>query len=282
MKAFPQVLITGTFLGEKKHSGSLKWCCMFGEIEASAEVLADNVIRCQVPFHAPGRVPLYITCSNRLACSEVREFEYREKPPEASSSVTVKASPEDEVRFQVRLGKMLDVGSERKWLNCSVFRCDKCELKKNITSLKTKSKISSETVENAVMFYEGYSVVNPGDALIGYLVKGKLYEWLICKVHEGGKGPHILDNEGQGLIHLAAGLGFAWAMDPIVAAGVSPNFRDTRGKTALHWAAYYGRSGYYLEWQLIILSLPFIHRLTPYTIDRPFSNSYWISLVYSL
>lgn len=236
-----KVLITGTFLGEKKHSGSLKWCCMFGEIEASAEVLANNVIRCQVPFHAPGRVPLYITCSNRLACSEVREFEYREKPPEASSSVTVKASPEDEVRFQVRLGKMLDVGSERKWLNCSVFRCDKCELKKNITSLKAKSKISSETVENAVMFYEGYCVVNPGDALIEYLVKGKLYEWLICKVHEGGKGPHILDNEGQGLIHLAAGLGFAWAMDPIVAAGVSPNFRDTRGKTALHWAAYYGR-----------------------------------------
>lgn len=78
---------------------------MFGEIEAPTEVLADNVMRCQVPFHAPGRVPLYITCSNRLACSEVREFEYREKPPEASSSVTGKTLPEDEVQFQIQTSK---------------------------------------------------------------------------------------------------------------------------------------------------------------------------------
>lgn len=45
---------------------------MFGEIEVSAEVLTDNVIRCETPFHSPGRVPFYVTCSNRLACSEVR------------------------------------------------------------------------------------------------------------------------------------------------------------------------------------------------------------------
>ncbi|PSR97854.1 Calmodulin-binding transcription activator 3 like [Actinidia chinensis var. chinensis] len=235
-----KVLITGTFLGDKKHSGSFKWCCMFGEIEVSAEVLTDNVMRCQVPFHAPGRVPLYITCSNRLACSEVREFEYCERSPEAASSVIVKTAPKDEVLFQVRLTKMLDVGSERKWLDCSVVGCDKCKLKKNINSLKTKSKIQSKMIENDIVFFEGYNV-SLANSLIQNLLKGTLYEWLICKVHEGGKGPHILDNEGQGVIHLAAALGFEWAMCPIVASGVSPNFRDVQGRTALHWASYYGR-----------------------------------------
>lgn len=40
----------------------------------------------------------------------------------------------------------------------------------------------------------------------------KFYEWFVFNVHEGGKGPHILDNkEGQGLIHLVAELGYVWA-----------------------------------------------------------------------
>lgn len=53
---------------------------MFGEIEVSAEALAGNVIQCQTPLHSSGRVPFYVTCSNRLACSEVREFQFDEHP----------------------------------------------------------------------------------------------------------------------------------------------------------------------------------------------------------
>uniref|UniRef100_A0A5B6ZN30 Putative calmodulin-binding transcription activator 3 isoform X1 n=2 Tax=Davidia involucrata TaxID=16924 RepID=A0A5B6ZN30_DAVIN len=227
-----KVLITGTFLGDKKHSSVLKWCCMFGEIEVSAEVLIDNVIRCQVPFHAPGRVPFYITCSNRLACSEVREFEYREKPSGISFSVAV---PEDEVRFQIRLAKILHLGLERKWLDCSIVECDKCKLKNNTYSVISDSKNDWGRIK------EEWNYVNHRDVLIQNLLKDKLYEWLVCKVHEGGKGLHILDNEGQGVIHLAAALGYEWAMGLVVAAGVGPNFRDLRGRTALHWASYYGR-----------------------------------------
>lgn len=62
-----QVLITGTFLGHGKNPTCQKWSCMFGEVEVSAEVLTQGIIRCQVPAHAPGRVPFYVTC-------EVREF----------------------------------------------------------------------------------------------------------------------------------------------------------------------------------------------------------------
>ena len=39
-----KVLIIGTFLGGMEHSTNTKWCCMFGEIEVSAEVLTNNVI----------------------------------------------------------------------------------------------------------------------------------------------------------------------------------------------------------------------------------------------
>ncbi|KAA8527978.1 hypothetical protein F0562_035153 [Nyssa sinensis] len=229
-----KVLITGTFLGGKKHSSDLKWCCMFGEIEVCAEVLTDNVIRCQVPFHAPGRVPFYITCSNRLACSEVREFEYRVNPLEISFSVTDKSALEDELRFQIRLAKMLHSGLKKKWLDCSIVECDKCKL------VISDEKNDWGRLEEELIVFEG-NHVNHRDVLIQNFLKYKLYEWLFCKVHEGGKGLHTWDNEGQGVIHLAAALGYDWAMGVIVGAGIGPNFRDVRGRTALHWASYYGR-----------------------------------------
>lgn len=64
--------------------------------------------------------------------------------------------------------------------------------------------------------------------------KDKLYERLVSRAHEEDKGPNILDDEGQGVIHLVAALGYEWGLLPLIAAGISPNFRDARGRTALH------------------------------------------------
>ncbi|XP_022760769.1 calmodulin-binding transcription activator 1-like isoform X2 [Durio zibethinus] len=221
-----KVLLIGIFLQSKEHSSAAKWGCMFGEIEVSAEVLTNNVIRCQVPSHAPGRVPFYVTCSNRLACSEVREFEYREKPPGFSFGSAIKSTAEEEIHLQVRLAKLLYIGSGRKWMDCSVEKCDKCGLKNSIYSMGVAS------ANDCMQYKEG---------LIQNLLKERLCGWLLYKVHEDGKGPYVLDDKGQGVIHLAASLGYEWAMGPIVAAGISPNFRDARGRTALHWASYFGR-----------------------------------------
>lgn len=234
-----KVLIIGTFLGGMEHSTNTKWCCMFGEIEVSAEVLTNNVIRCHAPLHAPGRVPFYVTCSNRLACSEVREFEYREKPSGVAFSMAVRSTPEDDVQFQIQLAKMLHLGQERKWLDCSIEECDKCKIKSDIYSKKDDIKNDWEELEMAKDFIGNH--VNPRDVLIKNLLKDRLFEWLVCKVHEGVRGPHVLDGKGQGVIHLAAALGYEWAMGPIIVAGVSPNFRDARGRTGLHWASYFGR-----------------------------------------
>jgi hypothetical protein len=241
-----QVLIVGTFLVSKELSSKIKWGCMFGEIEVSAEVLNDTVIRCQTPPHAPGRVPFYVTCSNRLACSEVREFEYREKPSGVVFAMAVRSAPADEVHFQMRLVKLLYLGRVRKRFDCSVEDCDKCKLKSIISSIRSESGNDWGRVEETSMAINS-NHMNPRDGLIQILLKDILCEWLICNIHEDGKGPHVLDDKGQGIIHLAAALGYEWAMRPIVASGISPNFRDARGRTGLHWASYFGRSDCFLR-----------------------------------
>ncbi|KAM7270564.1 hypothetical protein ACFE04_029778 [Oxalis oulophora] len=189
-----KVIIVGKFLENEKfpRSSCIKWGCMFGDIEVSAQLLAENVIQCEAPPQAPGRVAFFITCGDRLACSEVKEFQY------------VDRVPEDDVRFQSRLAKLLFSGSnERKWL------------------------------ESKKLFRK--------DALIERLLKEKLSHWLVYRVHKEGKGPEFQGEGGLGVIHFAAALGYEWAMAPIVNAGVNINFQDKHGRTALHWASYFGR-----------------------------------------
>ncbi|TQD83512.1 hypothetical protein C1H46_030893 [Malus baccata] len=231
-----KVLIVGSFLGSKKDCADTNWGCMFGEIEVSAEILSNNAIRCQTPLHAPGRVPFYVTCRNRLACSEIREFEYREKP----IGIAINRLRDDELRFQIRLAKLLSLGSERKWLICAVPDCDQCKLKSSIFSMRSNSESDWETIDGASVACES-DHLSRRDVLIQNLLKDRLCEWLVCKIHEGGKGTHVLDNEGQGVLHLTGALGYEWAIGPIIAAGVSPNFRDAHGRTGLHWASYFGR-----------------------------------------
>ncbi|KAJ4830903.1 hypothetical protein Tsubulata_044841 [Turnera subulata] len=231
-----KVLIIGTFLGSKKSHAEAKWGCMFGEMEVCAEVLTDNVIRCQAPPHVSGRVPFYVTCRNRFACSEVREFEYRVSPSRIPS-LSAKKAPEEEMHFQIRLTKLLYLGQLVKWLNCSIDGCNSCKLR---TTFNTLRKDCKKHLKRDSMVAEG-NCMDPRDKLIESLLEDRLCEWLICKVHEGEKGPDVLDDEGQGVIHLAAGLGYEWAMGFIVAASGNPNFRDARGRTALHWASYFGR-----------------------------------------
>ncbi|CAI0467654.1 unnamed protein product [Linum tenue] len=234
-----KILIVGTFLEKPKPDTETRWGCMFGEIEVSAEVLNGTVIRCHAPVHAKGNVPFYVTCRDRLACSEVREFQYRENPIKISS-LSERSVQQLEVCFQVRLAKLLSLGIERKWLNCSVERCNACKLRRTITSDRSNSQKEQHWGSEKWMITEG-EPVDTRDRLIQSLMTDKLWEWLLCKAHEGGKGPDILDDEGQGVLHLVSGLGYYWAVGLVVEASGNPNFRDAQGMTALHWASYFGR-----------------------------------------
>ncbi|XP_026437762.1 calmodulin-binding transcription activator 2-like isoform X1 [Papaver somniferum] len=218
-----KVIITGTFLKSQQDLGNCRWSCMFGETEVLAEVLGDGVLRCQAPLHLAGRVPFYITCSNRLACSEVREFEFRESNVQDLDMTDHYTSIMSDMYHHVRFGKLL--------------------------SLKIDSKVSSLMKEEEDEWFQMIKSTSEEDFFPGKqkeqrlqkMLKEKLHVWLLQKVTEGEKGPTVLDEEGQGVLHLAAALGYDWAIEPTISSGVSINFRDVNGWTALHWAAFCGR-----------------------------------------
>ncbi|XP_039127265.1 calmodulin-binding transcription activator 2-like isoform X2 [Dioscorea cayenensis subsp. rotundata] len=229
-----KVLISGTFLGGI-NPNSIKWCCMFGEYEVSAEVLTENVLRCRAPPHTPGRVPFYITRSNRLACSEVREFEYREGLSNGKS-LSRKRESGDEIHLHICFAKMLTLGV----VACSLEGCHNCaRISDLILSSSRENNGWGEIELQSKAFQRCQGDLR--DALIQKLLEGKLVEWLACRAHEESKGPNVLDEDGMGVIHYASALGYEWAINLIVGAGVNPNFRDARGRTGLHWAAFYGR-----------------------------------------
>lgn len=236
-----KILIMGKFLKNQSETVTDKWSCMFGEVEVPAEVVTDGVLRCHTPLSKAGRVPFYVTCSNRLACSEVREFEFRGSHSEDVDLTDVQN--ESLELLQMRLGKLLTLSSVSvpAALSCSVVENDTTDLGTKISSL-LKGNDNDEWNEMLMLTSkDAYSMCEVKDKLLQKILKEHLYVWLLQKVTEGGKGPSILDEGGQGVLHLAAALGYDWAIEATVISGVSVNFRDANGWTALHWAASWGR-----------------------------------------
>ncbi|CAI9767012.1 unnamed protein product [Fraxinus pennsylvanica] len=233
-----KVLIMGRFLKSQEEVEKCKWACMFGELEVPAEVITDSVLRCHTPLHGSGRVPFYITCSNRLACSEVREFEFRNSAVQDMDVTKLGSSNSDETLLHMRFGKLLSLGSftpQTSRVNSEAENSDLCS---KISALLNDE---AEWEQMLITTQDEFSPEKIKDQLLQKLLKEKLHYWLLQKVTEGGKGPSLLDEGGQGVLHFAAALGYYWAIPPTIAAGVSVDFRDANGWTALHWAAYYGR-----------------------------------------
>ncbi|XP_056698912.1 calmodulin-binding transcription activator 2 isoform X2 [Spinacia oleracea] len=213
-----KVVITGKFLVSPSDVCKYKWSCMFGEVEVPAEVLGNGVLCCYAPLHSVGQVPFYVTCSNRFACSQVREFEYLVEGQKANI-INGSGNSMTEKQLWLRLQKLLSLSSHG-----------------NFDS-------TSENIRKKEPIFRKIFLLMEDELCLGVELhlKEKVVSWLFDKVSDDGKGPNMLDEEGQGLLHLAAALAFDWIIPPTLAAGVSVNFRDINGWTALHWAAFYGR-----------------------------------------
>ncbi|CAI0473565.1 unnamed protein product [Linum tenue] len=234
-----KVLITGKFLKSQEDLENCKWSCMFGEVEVPVEIIADGVLRCYNPLLEAGRIPFYITCSNRIACSEVREFEFR-------VSIVHDVCPADShntvENLEMRFGKLLCL-SPVSPVKLDARIIGESEFFQMSSKLRFLLKEEGDQWDLMVRSTseEGFSAQKVKDQLLQKFLKDKLHDWLLQKVAEGGKGASVLDESGQGVLHLAAALGFDWAFEPTVVAGVRVDFRDVNGWTALHWAACCGR-----------------------------------------
>ncbi|XP_045817706.1 calmodulin-binding transcription activator 2-like isoform X2 [Trifolium pratense] len=228
-----EVLIIGSFLKTQPDVSTYNWSCMFGEVEVPAEVVANGILCCQAPPHKVGRVPFYVTCSNRLACSEVREFDFREG---YSRNVDYSEffNSSNEMLLHLRLYEFLSLKPVHPSNQTFEGDTEKRNLIRKLISLREEEDYSIKEERVVEMDISQHKVKKH---LFHRQVKEKLYSWLLHKVTESGKGPNVLDKDGQGVLHLAAVLGYDWAITPILTAGVNINFRDVNGWTALHWAA---------------------------------------------
>lgn len=213
---------------------------MFGELEVPAEVIADGVLRCHTPNHGAGRVPFYVTCANRLACSEIREFEFQvSNLPDVDVTDTLSGNSID-ISLHRRFVELISLESAGSQHSVRGIVDDCANLSSKISSIMKEDDYDWDQIL-MLTTEDGFSTEKVRDQVLQKLLKEKLHAWLIQKVAEGERGPSVLDDGGQGVLHYAAALGYDWAIPPTVAAGVSINFRDINGWTALHWAAFYGR-----------------------------------------
>ncbi|KAG2322129.1 hypothetical protein Bca52824_015342 [Brassica carinata] len=94
-----KVIIIGSFLCDPAES---TWACMFGNAQVPFEIIKEGVIRCEAPPCGPGKVNLCITSGDGLSCSQIREFEYRDRDDRSCP----KSSP-DELSLLVRFVQTL-------------------------------------------------------------------------------------------------------------------------------------------------------------------------------
>jgi len=208
---------------------------MLGDVEVPVQIIHDGVICCEAPPHLPGKVTLCITSGNRESCSEVREFEYRDKTYSSTQCTQLKPvatrSPE-ELLLLVRLGQML--------LSTPTIKNDNIE--SGIPLIKQKADDDSWSHIIETLLVGSGTSTSTIDWLLEELLKDKLQQWLCYRSQERDEETGCyLSKKEQGIIHMVAGLGFEWALNPILGCGVNINFRDINGWTALHWAARFGR-----------------------------------------
>lgn len=214
--------------------------CNCGDICSPAAVVQPGVFRFTVSPQAPRVVNLFLSFDGQKPISQVVAFEFRAPLIQNNliSSYTEKSSWE-EFRVQLRLAHLL-FSTSRTF--------DVLSSKVSPSTLKEAKKFTqkaSNITEGWISLAESITTMEISfpeakDSLFELTLKNRLYEWLLERVIEGRKITER-DEQGQGVIHLCAILGYTWAVYPFSWSGLSVDYRDKNGWTALHWAANYGR-----------------------------------------
>ncbi|KAG9445914.1 hypothetical protein H6P81_012042 [Aristolochia fimbriata] len=232
-----KVIVTGDFLC---NPSECFWACMFGDIEVPVEVIQHGVLRCYAPLHSSGRVSFCVTCGNREACSEVREFEFRPEPQTLSVGSVFQQREEnktkEELALLARFAEVLLLGFD----SVTVQKEDSVE---SGTELFRRWRVGNDPWGHIIeaLIVGNATSIQTLKWMVEELLKDKLQRWALPNVQSDGVADCTLSKQEQGMIHMIAALGYEWALNPILSCGVGVNFRDINGWTALHWAARFGR-----------------------------------------
>ncbi|GFP99620.1 calmodulin-binding transcription activator 5 [Phtheirospermum japonicum] len=235
-----RILIVGSFNeGFVPHAES-KLYLACGDSILAVEVIQAGVFRCLVSPQAPGLVNLYLTLDGHKPISQVLTFEFR-APPKLIGAVSYDDQDDwEEFKLQMRLARLLF--SSSKGLSLYSTKPSQMALKEAKAFARKTTHISEGWVYFGKMIEDTTNLSFPRakDKLFELTLQNRLHEWLLEKV-VGGCKVSERDEQGQGVIHLCAVLGYTWAVYPFSWSGLSLDYRDKFGWTALHWAAYYGR-----------------------------------------
>lgn len=227
-----QILVVGFFNdGHLPHAESTLYLAC-GDSILPVEVVQAGVYRCLVSPQSPGLMNLYMTFDGHKPISQVLTFEFR-------SPVQPTLTDWEVFQLQMRLARLLF--SSSKGLSIYSTKVSPTAYKEAKVFAKKTSHISEAWVFLSKMIEETeMSFPQAKDKLFELTLQNRVHEWLLEKVASGCKVSEC-DEQGQGVIHLCAILGYTWAVHPFAWAGLSLDYRDKCGWTALHWAAYCGR-----------------------------------------
>lgn len=232
-----QILVVGYFHQDPSPLAKSNLLCVCGDECISADLVQAGVYRSFVSPHKPGLVDLYLSFDGQNPISQVVTFEYHcvtEKLMNLSENKL-----KEEFQYQMRLSHLLFSASNRLTILSSkpgrnalkeakIFIHKTCQISDNWTSL-VKSINSSN-----------FSYLRAKDSLFEITLQNRLHEWLLDRIVEGSE-ISVRDDQGLGVIHYCAILGYTWAVYPFSLSGLSLDYRDKYGWTALHWASSYGR-----------------------------------------
>lgn len=232
-----KILVVGYFHEDPSPLAKSDLLCVCGDECISAELVQSGVYRCFVSPHKPGLVDLCLSFDGQNPISQVVTFEYH-CVTEKLMNLSEKKSKE-EFLYQMRLSHLLFSASKRLIMLSS--KPSRNALKEAKVFVHKTSQISDnwtslvKSIDNS-----NFSYLSAKDSLFEITLQNKLHEWLLDRIVEGSEVSDR-DDQGLGVIHYCAILGYTWAVYPFSLSGLSLDYRDKHGWTALHWASSFGR-----------------------------------------
>ncbi|KAJ8573926.1 hypothetical protein K7X08_010437 [Anisodus acutangulus] len=234
-----KILVIGHFPGGQSQLAKSNLFCVCADVCFPAEFVQSGVYRCVVSPQAPGLVNLYLSFEGNTPISQVMTFEFRAPSARKWTTPLEDQSNWDEFRVQMRLAHLLFSTSKSLSIFSSKVHQDSL---KDANKFVQKCAHITDNWAYLIKSIEDRKVpfLHAKDCLFELSLQSKFHEWLVERVIDGCKTSER-DEQGQGVIHLCAILGYTWAVYPFSWSGLSLDYRDKYGWTPLHWAAHYGR-----------------------------------------